>query len=313
MEYEIIEKIGEGAFGLTYKVKYKGGLYCLKRQRILEKDVKNFKQSWLWKEIEFAKKMEKFPCCFIKLYEYRIINPCETPFTHKITDVLKDTLEPLNKSPYCVELIYDLLDGSLDAILSTFNLKQKYSMIIQVVYAMYLYRSMDYYHGDLTTRNVGFVKTSNEFVNINGTNIPTYGYIYKLIDYGQTKPRNTIPAYQFIDNFDMIRFCRDFNHYIDHLFDLPRNMKINKQIIKTPQYREIKKYIISSDGYEITKLIELYYKLLYTKEYLVMIKIKESDMNKYIEYMIPVADQLFMLENRKMPLKIIQYFVDKLN
>lgn len=310
MKYEIIEKIGEGLVGLVYKVKYNGGLYCLKRQRILEKDVNNLNQSWLGREIEFAKKMEKYPCCFIKLHEYQIIKNCESLISPSDTTT-KERIKILNKSPYCVELIYDLLDGSLLTILPTLDLKQRYSMIIQVMYGVYLFRGLDYCHNDLTTRNIGYVKTSDEYININNMKVPTYGYIYKIIDYGQVKAKNMV-LYKFIDNIDLIRFCKSFNRCTNRSFKRQKIDNIEKLIMKTPQYKEIKKYVVSSDGYVIKRLIELYYKLLYTREYLIMVKIDESEIDKYTEHMIPVADQLFILEHRKIPLKIILYLCDKL-
>ena len=41
-----------------------------------------------------------------------------------------------------------------------------------------------YIHGDFHSGNIGYIKTDKEFIKYKNLKIPTFGYIYKAIDYG---------------------------------------------------------------------------------------------------------------------------------
>jgi serine/threonine protein kinase len=84
-----------------------------------------------------------------------------------------------------MRIIYDLIDGNLYELDGKLSYKQIYSMIIQLTYAIQLLHSANYVHGDIHNRNIGWVKTSMRTkIKLNKLNIPTHGYIFKLIDYG---------------------------------------------------------------------------------------------------------------------------------
>ncbi len=85
--YKIIEKLGNGVFGTTYKVKIGSKYYALKRQKILDseliKDIgydqkisSDMLGSKIWREIYFSKKMSNISEHFMKLYNYKIIYNC---------------------------------------------------------------------------------------------------------------------------------------------------------------------------------------------------------------------------------------------
>ena len=60
-------------------------------------------------------------------------------------------------------------------------------MLLQVSYAMRLLHKHNYIHGDLHPGNVGVMKTGLKAkIKLGKDTIPTYGYQYKLIDFGLT-------------------------------------------------------------------------------------------------------------------------------
>ena len=90
-------------------------------------------------------------------------------------------------------------DGVLSDIMTNLNKKQVYSLIIQISYAFHLMHINNYIHGDPFSKNICYKKTKLKKIKILDLDIPTYGYIFSLIDYG------TIVNYKFtqrpIDRF----------------------------------------------------------------------------------------------------------------
>ena len=187
---KIIKMIGRGMYGTIYLCKYKQKFFAYKIEHILEQDIHN-KKSNIWKEINFSIKFaNKYQEQFITLYNYDIVNNC----THKqdhiwdislFNDKLQKEFNNLSNSNYCIRKIYSLVDNTLGEIINTLNKQQIYSFIIQFSYIIYLLEINKYIHGDIHQLNIGVIKTSKKYINIFNYKVPTYGYIYKLIDFGR--------------------------------------------------------------------------------------------------------------------------------
>jgi hypothetical protein len=74
----------------------------------------------------------------------------------------------------------------LDFIVSTMKLTQNqlYSMIVQVALITRQMRQDGWVHGDLHAGNIGANAVNYKTIVINGTTVPTYGYRFKLLDFG---------------------------------------------------------------------------------------------------------------------------------
>ena len=125
---------------------------------------------------------------FTILYHYQI-NKCnfKQPLMNAHVDqekfkLIYDQIEKYEK--YCFDMIIDLKDGNLLEILYKMSQIEVYSMIIQVLYAAYLMTKNGFYHLDLNNKNIMYKYTKTKYIKIFNYNIPTFGYIWSIIDYG---------------------------------------------------------------------------------------------------------------------------------
>jgi serine/threonine protein kinase len=271
-KYNIIKKIGNGAYGTTYKVEYNNKFYALKKQKILESDTKKNLKSNIWREIEFYKWINKLSkldqIFFMKLYEFNIENSCDL---NQDIDNNK-----LNRSKICLNLLVDLKDGVLkDLNLST---NENNSLLIQMLYIIYLLRKSNWIHRDIHPGNIGYkIVDVNTKVIIKINNklfkIPTYGYIFSIIDYGMCINKKFLKSsiekknykLNYSLNFDLWCFLEEyiFNYY-NNIDSLKRN---NTNIKKIHD--------------DITKYVYMNNKLLYEKIKFMMIHINNSLESKF--------------------------------
>lgn len=185
-DLKIINELGRGMNGTVYKCEWNNKFYALKIEKILEKDITKNINSKPWREIEFSEIFGKlYPDQFMKIYNYDIVNNCEhvQKYKHSMSYVKNPEIyKEVAKSTYCIRKIYELMDNTLE------NMKLKndefYSMTAQILYGIHLMRKHGYRHADITIENIAAIKTNKKFIQINGYNVPTHGYLYKLIDYG---------------------------------------------------------------------------------------------------------------------------------
>jgi serine/threonine protein kinase len=182
-KYNIINEIGRGVYGITYEVENNNKYYALKKQKILKRELKKDYASKTWRELAFYRWIDNLSksdqIYFMKMYEYSIDDDCEFNFNNESTQ--------LNKSKYCLNLILDLKDGTLNTL--KLDEKENYSLMMQMIYAIYLMRKYNWMHGDIHPGNIGFKRvgydTKLKFtINNKVYKIPSYGYIFSLIDYG---------------------------------------------------------------------------------------------------------------------------------
>ena len=196
--------INSGWNASFYKIKIGNKYYGLRREKIFEEDAikYDFKEETLLENTESNHLPENLyriiynnltlykinKIHFVKLYDYRI-NKCK--FKQQITTSIMncpDGLERHNKlmdSEYCFDMLVDLKDGDLLDILYKMTQNQLYSMIIQCLYGLYLMSYNGFYHFDLNNKNFLYQKTNKKSIKIFNLNIPTFGFIWSIIDFGK--------------------------------------------------------------------------------------------------------------------------------
>jgi hypothetical protein len=325
-DYKIINELGFGMRGTVYLVSKKDNRnkkYAMKIEHILESDIKNPNSS-VWKEINFSKNFgNKYPDQFITLLDYDIINNCKHiqkyPLNLNIFNLKKQNeFKELSLSPYCMRKIYTLIDGVLKDIIKTLSHKQIYSMIIQVVNILELIHLNKYTYWDLNDTNIAYVKTKQEFIKIKGYKVPTFGYLFKIIDYGLVDHISNIHS-----NFDLktfnLRIINDSKKIIESLYESRKiwlyMSKYNipslnfqdsyENFIKTDDFKYIK--TITDDKYLQMKLFyminpRLYQQLLLNKDFKKTIPIK---------IYLPIEDIIFFISS-KSDSDVMDYFIKKL-
>ena len=115
------------------------------------------------------------------MYNYKIIYDCS--HIQKLPNLIKNPdkkflniINKYNKSDKCIELLYDLKDGTLSEILDKLDQKEIYSLVVQLLYAIYQMNKRGFYHLDIHSRNVAYTKTNKTTIKIFGQKIPTHGY-----------------------------------------------------------------------------------------------------------------------------------------
>ena len=242
----ILSELGKGVYGTTYKVSKDNTIYALKKQKILDKDAKKDLSKNIWREIEFYKWVRKLKTnqqhFFTILYDYNINTNCDFKQERIYTDA---SIKLLDKSHTCIELLLDLKDGNITNL--RLNDNQKMSLLIQMIYAIYLMRKSKYQHRDIHPANICYKEVSSDsYITINldkKYKIPTYGYIFSLIDMGwvtnykfcktSKDKKDFKQTYNF--NFDLWCLLEDYclNGY-NNAVDIKRNnidlVKFNKKL-----------------------------------------------------------------------------------
>ena len=103
----------------------------------------------------------------------------------------EDVFASINEFPtqmICLEKLYDTLDNHMEE--KDISNTEWGSILVQVIMTLISYQKVfDFTHNDLHTNNVMYQKTKHKFILYKVNNlyyeIPSYGKIYKLIDYGR--------------------------------------------------------------------------------------------------------------------------------
>ena len=330
--YSIIQELGYGMFATVYKIQTPNKKkYALKIQYVKKSDTKqNLKssksnKSSVWKEINFSINFaNKYPNQFVKLYEYDFIAGCKhkQKYSFDISTFSNDLQKKFNQlstSQYCVRMVYDLIDGNLYELDGVLSVKQIYSMIIQLTYSIQLLHSANYVHSDIHNKNIGWIKTSKTTkIKLGKLNVSTYGYIFKLIDYGMvTNGLNKMTKkekVEFENNYTnelvlLVHFMVDsaiYNYINENKIDLDFDSDYSK-FKKTRYYNLIQKYstinVIQIFLFDIL-FPDQYQKIAFGSNYTHTIPRK---------LFIPFEDIEYFILNYKNPVLIIKYFNDKLS
>ena len=92
----------------------------------------------------------------------------------------------------CQVICLEKLDNTMDYLLEETEIKDRevISCLFQVIMTLIVYQKMfDFTHNDLHTNNIMFQKTEKQYINYYYNDkyyrVPTYGKIYKIIDFGR--------------------------------------------------------------------------------------------------------------------------------
>jgi hypothetical protein len=310
-KFIIVKELGYGMFGTVYMVRYKTKYYALKIEKIIKENIIRDIKYPEWREIEFSEKFgNQYPNQFIKLFAYDIITNCEhvQKYPHDGSNLPPNRQQKIKEkisSTYCIRKIYSLVDTTCKKIVNNLDLKQLYSMIIQTAYIIDLLNKNGYSHNDLHSENIGVKYTKKKYIKIYDKDIPTFGYIYKAIDYGSMTSdkwsNNT--SNSRIDN-DMIKLILRLVKYksnIGHNNKLIKKMALD-QIILTEEYIEIQKY--STDT-----TIQLYlFQILHPKLFQSIYNQKEEENYIEIETKLSTFDIVYFFQHINNIKKIIKFF-----
>jgi tRNA A-37 threonylcarbamoyl transferase component Bud32 len=174
--------------------------YIVKIEYVTKEDTLN-KNSQKQKEVDFSLKFgNKHKDHFMELIHHYFQDNCTIelrwdlnnppkPWTKKLINEYKSIMN----QHICLYKIYTKMDVILNNVLKNLTHNQLYSMLLQVSYSMNLLHSHNYIHGDLHCGNVGAVKTLKKAtIKLGSHIIPTFGYQWKLIDFGLTLHKQDI-------------------------------------------------------------------------------------------------------------------------
>lgn len=326
-KYKIIKKLGEGAYGIVYQVNYNDIIYALKIQKIKETDLKENYRSHIWREIEFSNFTKRYDNHFMKLIEYKFIkSKKELPNYKKINDKEKSELKKFIKESNCIIFIYELKDGDLKFLLPKLSSKQIFSLFIQFSYISYLLSQEGYRHGDIHYQNIMYIKVDeNKMIKIFDKDIPTFGYIFSLIDYGliinKKYDLNKYEKTKFKYNInDLDIFMNGLKHKPITKYIIKNNINTNiddviSNIEQTSEYNYVVKYLFNNYSITNENIIINMMLALNEKKTLKLLNVNKQyhKIDKYnIFNKIEKNDFLFIWKNIGNPRNIIDYFSNKI-
>lgn len=330
--YRIIKKIGEGVHGTIFEIEKNGLRYAMKIQKIPEDHLKKDYSKPFWREIKFSEFTSKYPDQFNQLIEYKIVDKCEYERRRpksfsRWRPEWREKYRIREASSYSSVLIYELLDGPVRGNIKKFSKEQIYSYIIQMTYIDYLLQNAGFRHNDLHDANIMYKKVPYDTkINILGHDIPTFGYIFSAIDFGSVIHKDFNRTSKEIERME--NFANDMRFIIYslmaskfHGFIQGNNYRMRKindavNLIKhEPEYDIIKKFTIKNYPWTNEQIIyHLFYILNPERLYQIIdIDDRVDDYSKYITENYADPEDLFYLWTHiTQPIKIIQYFADKI-
>lgn len=327
MDYKTEKFLSEGSLGKVYLVSKKNKKYAMKIEYLFSK-----KDRSLLNELKFVKDVaSKYPDQFMQLINYEFIKDCKEDYP-KIPDWVNDDEKQyfikLRSSGLCIKKIYSLIDDTLSNLpISKMNMKQRYSMMIQLFYINYLIQHNGFVHGDFHHGNIGVIKTNKKNITVFDTKIPTFGYQFVAIDYGGVLHKDTISSkvkYQqrditerqhytemkIVDKLGIIKSMVSDEDYWNYLKknnivenDFEKDLKL---ILSQP---EIKLLLgITKNRYMLWDL----YRIMFTQKFQETIlgnKFKKLIPNTYL---LPIEDIMYFYMNFDNDKLLIEYCILKL-
>jgi hypothetical protein len=340
---KIGEVLGHGYDAMVYKGTDNNNKdYALKINYIKKHKIEKWK-GIIETELKFKKDIiDKHPRFFVNFYDHEFVEDC---YDEKIKkDILaiendedrKGTLLKYIEYGMCVKRLYELLDGSLRNNFKNLNLKQRYSMLIQVAYMVHILEKSEYVHHDFHGGNIAFKKTNKEFLKIKGKEIPTFGYQYKLIDYDHVFKLGTTSYTEYKDMMlpKEEKFGNEFITFMLHKI-LISNIDIlikeyqkenNLTRLRYPErVRRFKNLNISDKFEKLNAPEKLHYNFFiyfFPYEYAKIMlgdeeckKFREKNKDLEVEYSIPLSfkEMTKITKNKNKIKKIIKFFMKKIN
>jgi serine/threonine protein kinase len=315
-EYKILKELGYGYMGTVYLAEKDKEKYALKIEHVLESNIKN-KDSKIFRENRFYKNFaNKYPQYFVTMKDFTIVDDCKhiQKYPYGNIDSLDNRMRQLSDSKYCTIRTLTLVDGSLASIINSLTLNEFYSAIIQIYFITNFLHKNKYVQGDASINNVGYIKTNDKYIKLNNYMIPTFGYIYKLYDFGSVLhlTDTTSIRFNFIKNEELLKITSYlFENSIQYI-DMFNENKYIKKIIESPEFKEIQ------------NILEKPIKnpLIYIRMYEILNNIKFRELfnlpiekSKQLNFYIPKEDIMFYIKeinNKNNIDKIINYFLAKI-
>ena len=157
-----------------------------------------------------------------------------------------DSEEKVNATIYnfpvqmiCLEKLENTLDSLLDDEDNELTDNEWKSCLFQIIMMLVTYQKIfNFTHNDLHTNNIMYIKTDRKFINYKLDNVyyrvPTYGKIYKIIDFGRA-----------IYNFNGKTICSDSYH--------PKGDAATQYNCK-PYFNEKKPRLIPNKSFDLCRL-----------------------------------------------------------
>lgn len=327
--YKIIKQLGHGMIGTVYLIEKKTNTkykYALKIEHVEKKDTNPNPKSAVWREINFYTKFAtRYPDQFIQMLEYDFVTNCVHIQTYSydlelFSLAVQKKLKRLAQSKFCVRKVFELVSGTLDKIIFKLKINQIYSLIIQIVYSIYLLHTNKYTHGDLHSGNIGWIKVSNNdkiFIPKLNLNIPTFGYKFKLIDFGlvmHIDSAYTKREKKIFESNMQTELIGLLNSFVDtKLYDVVNKLKIKwdfesdyDKFKKTEYYIQIKN--LTADKHLQMFLFDIMYPDSYQKILLGPLYKKTIPRKLYL----PIFDILMYVKLYQDPPRLIEYFYKKI-
>jgi len=265
-----------------------------KIEHVTKKDQENIK-SGIWNELNFSLDFaNKHPQHFMKLLHYhfgdcsKVQLRTQQPWTHaKYVQQVK----AVESENICLHKAYSKMDVVLNYVVNNLTLKQVYSMFLQLIYAFKLLHKNNYVHGDLHFGNIGALQTSSSSKKkLGNVVVPTYGYDWKLIDFGMTiHEKDAVTKEQknkFLKESDRLtEMMVSFYSTVIGDDDVPIAF-IRKQMVKTDEYKIVQK--INSSDKEVQHSL---FMTLYPDKYLTFLNGSGKLIRNHI---LPTEDLIFM-------------------
>lgn len=330
--YKIIKELGHGMVGTVYLIGKNNTnnkdnnklMYALKIEHVERKDTKPNPKSLVWREINFYTNFgNKYPGQFVQMLEYDFIDDCVHKQTYSFDLKLfclsaQKKFKRLASSKYCVRKVFELVDGVLEKIISKLTTQQIYSMIVQITYSIQLLHSNGYTHGDLHSGNIGWVKVQpNNKIKLSNYNVNTFGYQFKLIDFGLVLHNDLFKTKQEKISFEsnmQSELTSLLNSFVDtKLYDIVNDLKIPfdfdlyySQFKKSEYFVQIKNF--TPDKQIQMFLFDIMYPDLYQKILFGSVYTKTIPRKLYL----PIQDILMFVKLYQIPSRLIEYFYKKI-
>jgi hypothetical protein len=210
----------------------------------------------------------------------------------------------------CIHKAYNKMDVILENILEQLTVKQIYSMILQTNYTLNLLHQNDYIHGDAHFKNIAAVKTDlRAKKKLGNITVPTFGYDWKLIDFGAT-----LYKHDSLTKQEKSRYKDGENSNVTFVYLLSTQIEsdtvfldeIIEKMKKTPEYTTIQH--INKDPYGQTK--QALYRTMFPEKYLSFLKGTGKIVRKNV---LPIIDLIFLAHYGADSNEARDYLLAKLN
>jgi hypothetical protein len=314
--YKIIKELGYGFLGTVYLVEKNKKKYGMKIEHVLESDITNEKSKLFIENRFYEKFANKYPEYFVTMKEFDIIDNCK--HIQKYPIEIDNKYYPIHKkladSQYCIRRIITLIDGSFGSIIDTLSLNQIYSAIIQIYYITILLHKNKYVQVDASIGNIGYIKTKEKYIKLDNYIIPTFGYIYKLFDFGSVLhiTDTSFNNFNFIQNKELLKIASYLYKNSTDYIDIFNKKRYIKSIMGSPEFKDIKNIIVKP-----AKTPFIYvrmYEILNNEKFKDLIG-EPLEKRKPITFYIPKEDIFYYIKeinDKNNTTNIINYFLSKI-